>query len=247
MPRETVVVSKKESHLIKGVKPIMACLGSFEDFEKSHDFSDILEEENLQNLQNVNWHTGRYESDNQDFLTAGPGTYLISAIDGLNKFSQQYGPCTGLIVTGVDKETGENISFVTHQIPSAILGPKRESFIENLKARLLKMEERCKLGTVDAVVVGGKYSADFNADFRENYLQSIKLISGEVEKLLHFEPIVYSPKTTEQINARGDDMYFDTRNRRLYLLRPKIEPHTGTGSFTQSGIEKEKEKWKKKK
>ena len=241
--------SLKSEHLIEGVRPIMVCVGSYKDYGsyRRHSIKEAFSEL-LDNVHNVNYSDGAPVLRVKNFLNSKQYAYVISTIDNFNKFSEGFVDCTGLIVSGVDKITGENISFLTHQAPIMFLGKHRESFVSNLNKTLVEMQSRCKPDTIDAVLVGGKYpqrvqkyskTGDWRVPyFRGNYLESIELISGEVKKVLGFEPVVVNgPKVTEG----GDDVYYDNQEKRAYLIRAHLNPTSA--DFTQSDIQEEKEKW----
>lgn len=246
---EGLSILKPKEHLdfkIKGAKPIIACAGSFNDYVY-HDIDpeQVPIEENfnerLNNVYNVNYSSFPDDLKKRDFLNAGWNTYVLSVVDNNNKFSEGFFDCTGLIVAGIDKETGKNISFLSHQDPKEFLLEKKKDFIKHLEQRLADIKNRCVLGTIDAVIVGGKYLAGNNSKGVSNkkiYLDSIELLSLEIKKTLGFEPVVINgPK---KISGK-DDIYYDNENRRLYFLRQKV--NEDTGSFTQSSIEEEKKKW----
>ncbi len=226
---------KFSEHLIEGVSPIVACVGSLEDFLSSEIFLkcpktpiDISNSLSLSDLKNIDWLNGTYGSkEGEDVLTAGPRGYVISAIDNSNKFSLGFGSCTGLIVAGIDKETGENISFITHQ-PSF----NSTGFADDFEKRLQEMKNRCKFGTIDAIIVGGGIS-------KEYYIRELKLFLPVMQRILGFQPIVINgPK----VGTGKDDIYYDNKHRRLYFLRPEVNKKTE--SFVSDDIEEEKSKWK---
>ncbi len=247
--KEELNVSKLNGHLIEGVKPIIACIGSLDDFKKSeilieHHQGHISNNFLLNNLKNIDWKRGIYGSEDRDCLTAGPTTYVISAIDESNKFSEGFGACTGLIVAGIDKRTKKNISFVTHQPPFVNSGNfvnssgKRliyfEDFANDLEKRFLEMKERCEPNTIDVAIVGGTGSV-----LKEMYVKTIQLLSDKTQQILGFKPIVVNdPKT---INFKFDNIYYDNNHRRLYFIRPGVDPDTG--SFVPSDADNEKGKW----
>ena len=243
-------VSKSQEHLNKGVKPIIACLGSYDDFGAGGIVSLIntlhSSSAGLNDVHNVNFYDSVSTNAEKRFLGGGR-TWTISTIDDLDKFSDRFYDCTGLIVTGRDKVTGKNISFLSHQDPTQFLKTEKRKFSSHLKDRLMEILDKCEKGTIDAVVVGGKYPEDDENDFthsngriRQNYLDSIKFLSGEVQQALGFEPVVINgPK----IDAYDYDVaYYDNENRRLYFVRKKVNPDTG--SFLVSEVDKEKGKWK---
>ena len=161
-----------------------------------------------------------------------------------------------MVVAGIDKRTGENISFLTHQNPEEFLGYNNKEdikakFIKHLKQRLNEIKKRCKQGTIDAVIVGGKYFTNFHdiifaPEMNPNYLGSIKLLGVEVKKSLDFEPIVINgPK------ALGpDDVFYDNKKRKLYFIRQKITQTNAPllADFPASDVDRNdnnEHKWKK--
>jgi hypothetical protein len=239
---EGLHISKLQEHLIKGVSPIMACVGSFSDFDRVE--RTAIEEsfsEQLDGIHNVNFGDVPANLEGKNFLNSGRGTYVMSTIDNFNKFSQGFADCTSLIVAGLDKKTGKNISFLSHQDPIRFLFGKKEDFVKHLKQRLDEIKDRCRDGTIDAVVIGGNYlelvDEEYNS-LKKKYLDSIKLLSLETKQVLGFEPsVINGPK----ISRGPDNIYYDNENRRLYFMRQKM--NKDTGSFVQSDIEEEKKKW----
>src|SRR3989344_5035175 len=138
---------KLSAHLIEGVGPIMVCIGSFDDFkrvEQEHPEHSQQMSNNfaLHGLKNVDWFKGAYGFLQEDFLTNGHETYVISAIDDSNKFSLKFSSCIGLIIAGIDKITGKNISFVVHR--RALPGDLEFNFRIDLAITLNNMKQRCK-------------------------------------------------------------------------------------------------------
>ncbi len=215
--KEELSVSNLYGHLEKGVNPIVVCIGSFNDFDEL----SAEHPESLENLKDVNWVKGAYESEKRkDFLTNGPRTYIISSIDGSNKFSKELSFCTGLIVAGIDKITGKNISFVTHQPNVSRLSV---SFISDLKRRCIEMKERCILNTIDARIVGGIDPSDSKTSQPEkNYASTIQLLSDEMYQVFGFKPIIINGPKDYREGNNHDNIYYDNENRRLYLIRPEV-------------------------
>ncbi len=91
------------------------------------------------------------------------------------------------------------------------------------------------------MIVGGNYFKDLD-DFSENYLGSIKLLSAETIKVLGFEPVVI---TGPKIVSGRDDIFYDNKNRRLYIIRPEVG-NASTKSFVHGDIEKQKKEWEEK-
>lgn len=220
-------------HLKEGVKPIMVCIGTVEDFSKQDLESTVSFD--------VDWKNGTYQSGKEgEFFTAGPATYVISAIDDKDKFTEGLNRCTSLVVSGIDKDTKKNISFLTHQPPAMISFMKeyvfadearREQtkkmypFLDDLKTQLLKMKEKCEEGTIDAVIVGGSNGKLTPKELTEqrkkmnDYLLSVEILKENVKQILDFSPReVNGPKK----DGGQDKIRFDNEHRRLYFIRSDI-------------------------
>lgn len=249
--KEDFKINTKESHLLPGIKPILVCEGSFNDFGIENPYPKEGEpyqiDFGLKNPQKIDLEMSAEQVREKNFLSGGEQTYTISSIDDSDKFSIKFSRCVGLVVAGVDKTTKKNISFVSHQDPFSFLLGEKEKFIKDLGQRLTEMKGKCKEGTIDAVMVGGIYMTDHELDTNqvfEHYKAPIKLIGEEVEKVLGFEPIVVNgPKTTRKNSF--DDIYYNNENRRLYFLRKKLnDPRTkGPKDFPPSEIEEQRKDW----
>lgn len=235
----------KSEHLKAGVSPIIAGIGTPEQFkENPGDEKKVFQNiaQNSANILNVDYYENPENLSKQHIKNAGQYTYVISPIDGADKFSASFKDCTGLVVTGQDKETGENISFLSHQDPHYFLRSEdnRNSFADDLKRQLETLKKRSERETVDAVIVGGNYFKESEA-YRKQYLESIVLLSKEIKGVLGFEPVVMTgPKT---IYGPGtDNIFYDNKHRRLYIMRPEIGEDS-TKSFIASGIKDQEKKW----
>lgn len=244
---EALKVFNRLEHLKEGIRPIFGCVGTLDDFWKSR-FSPEGKMPSfvIDDLQNVDWKKGTYKSGKSGALTAGPGTYIISAIDDANKFSELYRRCTGLLVAGIEKGTDRKISFLTHQDPVVFLHAKKDEYINHLQQRLKEMKNKCESGTVDAVIFGGKYySHDEEEDSfaQQRYDESVKVIGEEIKKNFGFEPTISNgPKIYANDRLEKDDFFYDNENRNFFLVRPKV--NSNTRDFPPSEINYEKNKWK---
>jgi hypothetical protein len=231
----------KSEHLSKGVKPIMICVDTADNraaFEKK----DFRAE--MKNALNVNFFGYPEDLDDEDIKNAGIGTYAVSPVNERNKFSRGYCECTGVIVSGVDKETGKNISFLSHQDPNDLLTGHPEKFSADIRSQLLEIKNKCEEGTIDAVIMGGNYITKKGnkkalKSTRENYDHVISALSEEIKSALGFEPVVIvGPK-----NVPGDDhLYFDNDNRRLHIFRPETGDVSSESYLPKDFAEQEK-KW----
>src|SRR3989338_1570834 len=177
---EGLNITKPEGHLnfsTKGARPIMACIGTPKDFQES---GVNLEKpsESLKlgtNMQNVEFQ----------------GIPTVSILDDSNKYSKKLFGCVGLIVTGIVKGTSKNISFLSHQDPATL-----NDNITSLRKLLDEMKDKCEVGTIDAVIVGGNSYGANDRYGRQIYLNSTLLLGKEVQKVLGFEPIVINDAKT---------------------------------------------------
>ncbi len=193
----------KSKHLNAGEKPIMVCLGMPEE-EKIKEFIETSEKgafirilkkikeflKNPNKESNIDYLdysiTNKNKLDN--FKNAGKYTYLISSVDNKDKFSNYLIDCTSVIAVGRDRDTHQNISFASHQSPRSGLGTNKNNFEKDLNNQLLELKNKSENGTVDIIIVGGKYVDQ--KDYKELYLKSIKFLTEEVKKVFNFEPVV---------------------------------------------------------
>ncbi len=238
---------KGEAEYLKSdIRPIMACVGTREDFLDSPHLKEIRRVRNgidtSQKIHNVDYYADKGELDANNFKHDGRMTYVISDINNKDKFSEGFKNCTGLVVAGKDKKTGENISFLTHQDPDYFLDgvENKNKLKEDLRERIEALKEKCEEGTLDARVFGGNYFGKDEIEYRENYLNSIKLLSSEVSSVLGFKPVVVvGPKT---VQGGQDDVFYDNEHRRLYIVRPVVGDAT-TNPVSPEDIEEEQKKW----
>lgn len=217
--REEPEISKPE-HLAEGVRPIMACVGTREQYG-----------EDLSGIKNI-----EKNGVNADFM---PGTYTISSIDSNPKFTRGLVNCTSMIAVGKEKGTGDEISFVTHQTRGASLGNGEKEFFSHIAKTLAGLKKRCEENSVDVALAGGNINAGF-PNLLADYVKSIEKLGVAVEKALGFEPIVIcGPKEKD-----GDSVYFDTQKRRLYVIRPS-NSNLHNEPFRADQVSKMVEKWAK--
>ena len=249
--KQEVSNALKNEHLNKGILPIMGAI--YDRSKLDTDSSEFINnfEKNADNLD--------FRLNKEKFLSNKSGknkegTYLMSKIDNQNKISKGYFDCTGVCFSGVDKNTGENISFISHQNPESILENTAimQRFKDDLNKKIDDFISRSKPGTVDAVVVGGNkdinYSDTLNSvdidnmnpqqiqDYMdkqyggpfEKYCKSIFFVSKIIFNKLKYYPVVISGpnsnvKENDPSHDNALDLYFDTKNKRVYQVRPENE------------------------
>lgn len=238
----------KAEHLKEGVKPIIGAIGTPEQFEGSDGpereaFEDPSVNQDIDNNRSLNVdYNGNPDTLNKlKFKHMGRGSYVISPIDGSDKFSRRFKNCTGLVVSGIDKETGKEISFLSHQDSDYFFDgdKKHQTFTNDLRERLEELKSKCVEGTIDAVIMGGDYIAGSYPRYREDYVESIGMLGKITKSILGFEPVVMTgPKT----GPGPDHVFYDTHNRRLYIERPEVGKES-TKSYLPSEVEEKRKDW----
>jgi hypothetical protein len=239
---------KKEGHLNEEVSPIIACVGTKEHFKDDPKIQALLSGKLILNKQNIDFSDELEDSKRKGIKSGGSETYVISPVDDLDKYSGEFYECSGVVFAGIDRTTGKNISFVSHQRPEYFLSRNNIKFSEDLINQIRTIKERCKEGTVDAVIFGGRYAKVSNFEeqdpardaYIEIYLRSIEFLSKMIKDEIGFEPLVIAgPKTI----PGGENVFYDNENRRLYFLREK-EDFESMQSFSPSELEERRKNWK---
>lgn len=222
-------------HLRDSVRPIMVAILSEDTLGDSYTLIRQIRGQGVF----VNYDGDPRELRVNNMINAGEMTYVISDISARDKWSKRYWNCTGIAAVGVDKETGQEVSFMSHQDPwTFLVGEKYEKeFKDDLKKQLGEISVLVETGTLDVVVFGGKYENDKQGE----YLDSIAVITGICHESLGFDPVVL---TGPSVNPHyPTEVYFDTQNRRLFLVRPDQVDSSFNESYTASSIDEQQKKW----
>ena len=196
---------------------------------------------------------------------AGDETYVIPGFNEKDKFSERYWGCTGVVFVGKDKETGKQISFMTHQDPYSILDDKEQIFKEDLSERIKEFKNKVLVDSIDAIVYGGygynnsDQKDDFELDEKDeknekekmpeytDYKKSIVLIGEVIKNELGFEPtVIVGPNSNykeEDEDSYPTEAYFDTQNRRLFLVRPYQDNNKFNEDYLPSQVEEKSKEW----
>lgn len=238
----------KSEHLNDGVRPIIACIGTLKDFydEKGSVVEKIFKgpKDDI-TLEDVDYYGDRETLNRKNYKKPEELSYVISPVNGKDKISRSYKNCTGVVVSGADKETKENISFLSHQDPDYFLAEEKNTnmFFSDFKERISELRKKCVKGSIDAVIFGGNYFTDkkkqHGSKYGENYNKSIDFLSSGISELLGFDPTVIAGPKTE---SGADAVYFSNKNRCLYLVRPKVGDF-GAESYLPKDIAEQEKKW----
>lgn len=158
-------------------------------------------------------------------MRAGTHSCTISKTNNSDKWSREYRNCTAIVAIGKSRETGENISFLTHQDPHFFLSRKpyeslnmtrSEYFSRKLKwamERLLLLSEE---GSVDVIILWGR-TEWYNT---EEYEESIFYLDAVIAPLIGVSPaIIAGPTFTAKTWDSDKAVYVDTKRRRVYFFR----------------------------
>ncbi len=232
---------------------IMASVGTPEMTPFADDGTHPL----MADAVHVDYYATRLIAQEREFKNAGPRSYVISAIDAKDKWSDKYYNCTGIAAVGRDAATGENISFFTHQDSLAFLDRKRNEFTDHLSASLQQLKERSVPGSMDIVVFGGsigvlpasKRIPDGPQTYSSDYVDSIELIGALVRDATGLDAhVVIGPNA---VLGGKQKILFDTKHRRLYLERDDQRenqnaeglPALDRGGFFASQIREKVTEW----
>lgn len=203
-------------HLENGFKPITICSADqnthFDNRMEIESPQDIYLADLIESAEDINFKNPALE---KNILTQGPYTYVISELSETPKKSLGYINCTGLVATGIDDKTGNNISFISHQEPRRIKDMFPREFKQDLLLRLGELKERSIAGSLDIVIVGGNDVPEKEGT-TQNYTNTINILSGIIEEKVNMKPVIaMGPK--EKIGQ--DSIIYDTQKRNLYVSK----------------------------
>lgn len=204
----------KSDHLEKGVKPVIASIIEWGSDKGLDDLSRYVLRKIKQNGEDVDYYQNNKYFEKHKMLSHGMKTWVISDCNEKDKYSMSYRDCTGIVISGIDKETGKEISILSHQEHEYASVLKKEEFENDLSKSIQKIKERSKPRTIDAVMFGG---IDMGSEASFDYKPFINNLSKICEKELGFEPVIIT--SPNPMAGGGTDAFFDTKNRRLYIVK----------------------------
>lgn len=258
--RKPIILLKNE-HLEEGVKPIIGGIYDKNNIDKeTQSFLNNLKKD----ADFVNFIYTEKDIKENKMYNSGKLSYVISFCNEKNKYSENYLDCTGVVIVGKDKETGKNISFLSHQNPDFFIKYKegRLKFKADLDKSIDDLISKCKQGTIDAIIFGGNKQdvsenipdENFNQGIDnideylkgpfDEYVKSVKYLNYIIKQKIGFSPVVISgPNDNFETNNHSLNIYFDNNNRRLYILKPKQENSDKNEAFEVSNIEEQMKKF----
>ena len=152
---EKIPDALKSEHLKEGVKPIMTAILDGSNLGESENAIEKI----VESGEFVNYDENPDVLKRNNMRNAGVQTYAISDSNEKNKYSRRYWNCTGVAIVGTNKETGEQVSFLSHQDPWKFLEANERDFMNDLSESIKKLKQNSQDGTVDATVFGGHYGS----------------------------------------------------------------------------------------
>ncbi|MEK9160453.1 MAG: hypothetical protein AAB440_00235 [Patescibacteria group bacterium] len=209
--------------------------------ERYHEFEEQLRER--LRPESLYWAAHNLEELDRLGIRHGelPAQYVISPASPANKESFDYANCLGIVVIGQHRDTGENISVLSHHPPRSI----HQGLSSALPEALREFAAQVEPGTVDAVIFGGRYSrtGSYNGveSIEEEYLAMVDFLRTNIVENLHIEPnIPVGPNRNIERLAR---VIVDTQNRTIYLGRPPQPDGADKEGFLASEAREQLSDW----
>lgn len=187
------------------------------------------DKEEIRKIETGGQNVGEYSVD-------GPKFYL--RLNALDKYSLHYRNCIGMVFVGTSKQSGKEISFITHMNATGFdsndtYREQVEKFDEVLNQGIQKLQTSAEIGTIDAVIFGG-------ADWDSSYKKIIDRYSKKITNVLGFDPVVltgpggYDSEDTKDKVHPSTDVYLDTQGRKIYILRRETPNEENDNPFFAS-------------
>jgi hypothetical protein len=231
-PEKNEINTLHSEHLMNGECPIIACVEGYYDNPVGYD--GMIQETVRDFIQRMK----KEEKIHEEERTGGLG-YFVTSVSSEGKMSEGFLMCTGLVAVGKEKESKKNISFLSHEMPFAVLSKSLSvEFFKDVSLRLFELKEKSVPGSIDVVIVGGQ-GTEYGSYDTQTYEKVIAGLKDIVKNEFGFEPtVIVGPK----LPLGDESLYFDTENRRLYISRPKVGDAT-TESFMPKDINTQAKKW----
>lgn len=224
-----VIEMNRENDLITSPIEVLYEEGGIEDsFDLAPYFRDIQDYDRDPN--NYPYHVDFYADT--DYLrkklralagyfpqSQDPNTHVISAVNGMDKYSRYYSNCIGLVLMGKDKETKENISVLTHQdtYHSCVADDWVPGFKRDLILRVEEMIQQCKQDSISVSLFGGYLHPKKDDLYEEGIDFFIKFFLDKLD--VYPQILAYPNKKGERL-----DVYLETQKGIISLFKATL-PH----------------------
>lgn len=177
----------------------------------------------------------------------GREDYFSTKINEKPKYSTDYIMCTGVVAVGKSTENGKQLSFLTHNLFPSLNSEEKDLhtkkiYQNNFTNQLENFISLVDKNSIDIVILGGVASGNktiFKDPSWQNYKDAVLDQSKIIENILGIKPLVI---TGPQDWGRTD-VYLDTQNRRLFIIREKQENSKRNEHYDIDSFDKQKKKW----
>lgn len=197
--------------------------------------------------------------------------FTSTEINENDKFSKALRMCTGVVAIGKSKDSGKEVSFMTHNLFPTILRSKGRvkklsvrneagekmayndivsQYDEAFRKQLQEFSKVVDKESVDVIVFGGEtYGRKglFEDSSWKEYESAVTHQSQLIKEELGSEPtIIAGPQdgpTFRGYGETGTDVYLDTQNRRLYIVRSMQENAKRNENYRPGDLKKQKKIW----
>jgi len=197
-------------------------------------FSEKMIKSITKNATHVNWFGTREFLAENNILQRENSAYVISSCDEKDKYSTGYFNCTGIVVVGKDLHSEKQLSIMTHWDSR-----EKEEFGDDLSKAIDNILSKTQEGSINSIVFGGHTN-----NLETNYKPQVTFIESVFVKKNQKEPTVMTgPAESINNNAKGTAGYFDTQNRRLYIVREEQDNYSLNENYLPHEIDKQNKKW----
>ena len=184
----------------------------------SNDVLDQIGElEILRSWTNVDWIDSRIRRQElvsqwmDVWFVWNKPSYVISNIDGKDKYSEWYNNCTWIVLLWKD-EDWRYVSMLSHQNPWYFLSDKE--FENDIVEKLRRFAKNCKNWSFDAFIVWWNV---WTPQKDQIYKKSVWYLSKIIQMELKKEPKILSPNN----NVWTVTIKVETQQNKIIILQPK--------------------------
>jgi hypothetical protein len=247
-PKDTSVETVENGPILG---PIISCIGPEDGYEDPEHWEKLKESavkisfgghrSVIKQMQEAGFRISQYGYG----FVPSDGSEVISSA---NKISEGYIFCTGIVGVGVDKETQENVSFLTHQDSQNVtVDPiTRDEFEADLQKLLRTFKSQVVPGTADIMIYGGMWEAgQKDGAWKVAYRDVVYKLNGLIKEEMGIDPHIPVGPNMERMDQIN--VLIDTKHRRFLMQRPSqtiYAPHTRHNiGFQASELPQREKEW----
>ncbi len=195
-------------------------------------------------------------------------TFTSTDINEKFKSSAGYLMCTGFAAVGKSKDSEKQISLLTHNFFPTIRESRRQvknlsvkgnkgekiaykdiidEYDKTFRKQLKQFLELVDKSTIDVAMFGGEaYGRKhvIKSPRWKRYQEAISYESEVIQSELGVSPtVIVGPQENTGYPMKGTDVYFDTQNRRLYIVRQKQANQERNRDYQPERLTEQEKKW----